>query len=84
MAADARKHVSPNAGWPESAFARVLGVSLGGPRRYGARMVDGVWINEPGAAPLLADLSRGIRLSIRIGILEGAAYFVLALVSAIF
>ena len=84
VAVDARKHVSPNAGWPESAFARVLGISLGGPRRYGSRMVDGAWINESGAAPAMADLSRGIRLSIRVGVLEAAAYVVLALVSAIF
>lgn len=31
---DARKHVSPNAGWPEAALAGALGFSLGGPRAY--------------------------------------------------
>lgn len=31
---DARKHASPNAGWPESAFAGSLGIALGGPRAY--------------------------------------------------
>lgn len=31
---DARKHASPNAGWPEAAFAGALGFSLGGPRAY--------------------------------------------------
>jgi adenosylcobinamide-phosphate synthase len=31
---DAKKHASPNAGWPESAFAGALGFSLGGPRAY--------------------------------------------------
>src|SRR5690606_22570742 len=29
---DARKHQSPNAGWPEAAMAGALGFSLGGPR----------------------------------------------------
>jgi adenosylcobinamide-phosphate synthase len=31
---DARKHASPNAGWPEAALAGALGFSLGGPRTY--------------------------------------------------
>lgn len=31
---DARKHASPNAGWPEAAFAGSLHIVLGGPRAY--------------------------------------------------
>lgn len=31
---DASKHASPNAGWPEAAFAGALGIALGGPRAY--------------------------------------------------
>ena len=31
---DAHKHASPNAGWPEAAYAGALGFSLGGPRSY--------------------------------------------------
>lgn len=37
---DARKHKSPNSGWPEAAFAGALGFSLGGPRSYDGEMVD--------------------------------------------
>jgi adenosylcobinamide-phosphate synthase len=37
---DARRHDSPNAGWPEAAFAGALGLGLGGPRSYGGQMHD--------------------------------------------
>ena len=37
---DARKHASPNSGWPEAAFAGALDFALGGPRAYGAEMVE--------------------------------------------
>ena len=37
---DARKHASPNAGWPEAAFAGSLGIALGGPRAYAGEVHD--------------------------------------------
>jgi adenosylcobinamide-phosphate synthase len=37
---DARKHASPNAGWPEAAFAGALGYTLGGPRSYAGETID--------------------------------------------
>jgi adenosylcobinamide-phosphate synthase len=37
---DASRHQSPNAGWPEAAFAGALGLSLGGPRAYGGEILD--------------------------------------------
>ena len=37
---DARKHASPNAGWPEAAFAGSLGIALGGPRSYDGETHD--------------------------------------------
>ena len=37
---DARKHASPNSGWPEAAFAGALHFELGGPRSYQGELVD--------------------------------------------
>jgi adenosylcobinamide-phosphate synthase len=43
---DARKHVSPNAGWPEAAMAGVLGLRLAGPIAYDGVMYDKPWIGD--------------------------------------
>jgi adenosylcobinamide-phosphate synthase len=48
MLRDARQHRSPNAGWPEAAMAGALGLSLGGPRRYGADFVNEPVLNGAG------------------------------------
>lgn len=45
---DARRHKSPNAGWPEAAMARVLNVALAGPRSYDGQMRDLAWVNPTG------------------------------------
>ena len=45
---DAPLHRSPNAGWPEAAMAAALGLSLGGPRRYGDLVVDAPSLNGEG------------------------------------
>ncbi len=49
IARDARRHRSPNAGWPEAAMARAIGVALAGPRAYDGRMQDFDWVNGAGA-----------------------------------
>lgn len=45
---DAKKHRSPNAGWPEAAMAGALGLALAGPRSYGGVLVDDVFMGEGG------------------------------------
>jgi adenosylcobinamide-phosphate synthase len=61
MVRDARRHASPNAGWPEAAMAGALGVQLGGEAVY-----DGVRTARPtfgdGPRPTVIDLERGLRL----------------------
>ncbi|WP_424977791.1 adenosylcobinamide-phosphate synthase CbiB [Leisingera sp. S232] len=46
---DARKHRSPNAGWPEAAMARALDTSLAGPRSYDGQMRDFPWVHDTGS-----------------------------------
>ncbi|MHB8285168.1 MAG: adenosylcobinamide-phosphate synthase CbiB [Caulobacteraceae bacterium] len=64
MVRDARRHASPNAGWPEAAMAGALGVTLGGPAWY-----DGVLVQRPsfgdGSAPCPEDLTRGLDVYVR-------------------
>lgn len=50
---DARKHRSPNAGWPEAAMAGALNIALAGPRLYATGLVDDLYINEPGRKALI-------------------------------
>jgi adenosylcobinamide-phosphate synthase len=48
LIADARRHRSPNAGWPEAAMARVLDVALSGPRSYDGHMRDFPFVHPRG------------------------------------
>ncbi|MEM6309373.1 MAG: adenosylcobinamide-phosphate synthase CbiB [Pseudomonadota bacterium] len=45
---DARRHKSPNAGWPEAALSRALGIALAGPRTYHGTVQDLPWVNHTG------------------------------------
>ncbi|KIC12438.1 cobalamin biosynthesis protein CobD [Leisingera sp. ANG-M1] len=63
IAADARQHRSPNAGWPEAAMARALGTSLAGPRSYDGQMRDFAWVNANGTKSANAEtITRSVTL----------------------
>jgi adenosylcobinamide-phosphate synthase len=53
IVADAGRHRSPNAGWPEAAMARALGIALSGPRAYDGRMQDFPFVHADGRKPLM-------------------------------
>ncbi len=79
---DAAKHRSPNAGWPESAMAGALGLALAGPRRYGERIVDDVFLNAEARKEATSDdIGRALDLLIAACLLQAAAYAALALVA---
>ncbi|MBW4709263.1 adenosylcobinamide-phosphate synthase CbiB [Roseobacter sp. YSTF-M11] len=50
--ADARLHRSPNAGWPEAAMSRALGIALAGPRAYDGQMREFPFVNAEGRRDL--------------------------------
>jgi adenosylcobinamide-phosphate synthase len=58
---DARRHRSPNAGYPEAAVAGALGLALAGPRVYGGALVEdavmGDGRRDAGAADIRAALA---------------------------
>jgi adenosylcobinamide-phosphate synthase len=59
---DAANHRSPNAGWPEAAFAGALGLSLAGPRSYGGEMVDDHFMGHGRREANAADIRRALAL----------------------
>ena len=61
---DAKKHASPNAGWPEAAMAGALRIRLGGPVSYDGRFYDRAVLGD-GPAARSEDLPRGLSLYLR-------------------
>jgi adenosylcobinamide-phosphate synthase len=59
---DARKHDSPNAGWPEAAFAGALALRLGGPRSYGGELHDLPAFGDGRAELSAADVLKALEL----------------------
>ena len=78
MLRDARKHRSPNAGWPEAAMAGGLGVRLSGPRIYEDHVNEEPWLNAHARDPNAADIVRGLR---RYWYALSVAAFVLTLIA---
>ena len=82
ITADARRHRSPNAGWPEAAAARVLGVALAGPRAYDGEMRDFPFVNPAGRGEIGADeIDAGVTLLWRVWMAALAVLVVAALLA---
>ena len=63
MLRDARQHRSPNAGWPEAAFAAVLGIALSGPRTYDGKSSGDLYVNASGREAVVpSDIDSAIAL----------------------
>jgi adenosylcobinamide-phosphate synthase len=59
---DARRHRSPNAGWPEAAMAGALGLRLAGPRVYGETLVDDAFMGNGRPEATADDIFQALRL----------------------
>ena len=76
---DARRHRSPNAGWPEAAMAAALGIRLAGPRLYGTVLVDDGWIGDGNRNAGIPDLRRALLIYRRACIIQGVVVVLMAL-----
>ncbi len=80
MRRDARKHASPNAGWPEAAMAGVLDLRLAGPVSYDGITQLKPWIGSGRPAATAADIARALhvyrRACLLIWIVTGALLWV--------
>lgn len=79
MMRDARRHRSPNAGWPEAAMAGALGVRLSGPRVYQGSATAEPWLNEGAPDPRAADIAEALTLYSRAMLLLAGVLAILAL-----
>jgi adenosylcobinamide-phosphate synthase len=59
---DARKHRSPNAGYPEAAVAGALGLALAGSRIYGGILIDDAVMGDGRRDATSADILRALAL----------------------
>ena len=77
LRADAVRHRSPNAGWPETAMAKALGVRLSGPRVYADHVANEPWLNGAAPDPDATTLERALTLYRR-AVVMAAACMVIA------
>ena len=71
--ADARRHRSPNSGFPEAAMAGALGVRLGGASSYDGVRVELPPLHAIGRAPTRRDVSRAMSLCALTSLIVGGA-----------
>ena len=80
MMRDARKHRSPNAGWPETALAAAINRRLSGPRVYETRVSNEPWLNAGAPDPDGSDLDKALALYRRLIALTALILVLIALI----
>lgn len=74
---DARRHRSPNAGWPEAAMAGAFGLRLAGPRIYDGRLAEDGWIGDGRPDANAADILAAVALYRRACLIQIVGYALL-------
>ena len=77
---DARRHRSPNAGWPEAAMAGALDLQLAGPRVYGDRLVDDAFMGSGRRDASADDILRALRVYRAACVVQALLLLVLVLI----
>ena len=81
IVSEAKRHKSPNAGWPEAAMARAINVALAGPRSYDGKLQQLPWVNETGRQTINADdVDAAVRILWRAWNLAWIAIIVVSLI----
>ena len=81
IVSEAKRHKSPNAGWPEAAMARAINVALAGPRSYDGQLQQLPWVNETGGQTITADdIDAAVRILWRAWNLAWIAIIVVSLI----
>ena len=81
IVSEAKRHKSPNAGWPEAAMARAINVALAGPRSYDGQLQQLHWVNETGRQTITADnVDAAVRILWRAWNLAWIAIIVVSLI----
>jgi adenosylcobinamide-phosphate synthase len=75
--ADARRHASPNAGWPEAAVAGALGIELGGDAIYAGEIERRASMGNADRKPEVADIAAA-RAMMRIATATAFCLFAIA------
>ncbi|MBM9537714.1 adenosylcobinamide-phosphate synthase CbiB [Desulfobulbus alkaliphilus] len=76
---EGRRHASPNAGYPEAAFAGALGVRLNGPNTYGGVLVEKPYIGVGLAAVRTCHIRQACRLMFATSVLGCAVGWLMSL-----
>ena len=72
-----KNHLSPNAGYPESALAGILDVRFGGPNVYYGKLVDKPFIGHNPRSLTTADMLKALRINRKVEALS--VIFILAI-----
>lgn len=78
MQRDARRHRSPNAGWPEAAMAGALHLKLNGPKIYGGMPTDDAYMGHGRREATAADVRAALALYRRADALMVAVVLLIA------
>ncbi len=76
---EGRNHASPNAGFPEAAFAGALGVKLNGPNYYGGQLVEKPFIGTEYLPPKIEHINMACDLLFKASAIGAAGSVVITL-----